>query len=436
MTSVAVKGGSSLFSRVAWGIVIGFLLLHGGTLMFYNHEKMVGEASAFAASSAERALTVAEAAQTRPELLALLSTPSFSLSIENEPKEPPRRVWPHSDEVGSVLIERLSAIGFENPDNVRFWYRVGSRGMHLVLQLPQDNRWLVVEADGAGATGHTVVATFWTTVLGGTILFAVLWATRRFTRILPRLALAAERVGRDSNLPALPETGPKEIRRLTRAFNAMQERVTELLAQRNTMLGALSHDVRTLVTRLNLRMDSLEDEALREKSRADVSAITTLLDEALAFARDEAEVEQPLAVDLPSLLQSLLDDESDLGARTSYAGVTEAVVVAAPTALRRAFGNLIGNAIRYGGAVAVTVALDESNGWLVVDVTDPGSGISAEDQARALEPFQRLEPSRNRGTGGAGLGLSISRTIIERQGGSLEFLNSADGFTVRVRLLL
>lgn len=426
--------GTSLFSRVAWGIIAGFLILHVGTLAFFNHEKMVEDAGHFAAATAERALAVAEAARAEPELLSRLSTPAFELSLEARKETQPDRVWPHSDEVTSLLRSRLTSRGFSDAESVEVWYSVGRGPMRLVLQLPLDGRWLIVRAEGQGARGHTVVAVFWTTVLGGLVLLAVLLATGRFTRVLPAVADAAERVGRDPALELLPEKGPKEIRRLARAFNAMQQRVADLLAERNVMLGALSHDVRTLVTRLRLRLDGVEDEDLREKSEQDVEAITTLLDEALAFSRDQAVPEPPRQVDVPSLLQSLLDDQADLGASTCYTGLDSAAILAPPVGLRRAFANLIDNAIRYGGAVAVEVKRNEARGVLEVTFVDPGPGIPQADQGRALQPFQRLEPSRSRSTGGSGLGLSIARRVIARVGGELGFDRTEKGFAVRVLL--
>lgn len=434
--SPAPREGTSLFSRVAWGIVVGFVILHVGTLTFFNHEKMVDEASHYAVVIAERALAVADAARAEPELLTRLSTPAFGLSIEAAKLHRPARVWPHTDEVARFLRDRLSSDGFQASDGADVWYSAGRGSMQLVLQLPLDDRWLVVHAVGPDAGGHTMMVMFWTTVLSGGVLLAVLIATRRFTRVLPTVAEAAERVGRDPALAALPEKGPREIRRLTRTFNAMQRRVTELLAERTTMLGALSHDVRTLVTRLQLRLDRVEDDDLRSKVESDVSAITTLLDDALAFSREETIVEEQRRVDVPSLLQSLLDDESDLGSTTSYSGPDSATVLAPPVGLRRAFANLIDNAIRYGGSVAVSVARNEPRGVLEVSVADPGPGIPEADQARALKPFERLDPSRSRETGGFGLGLSIARSIVERCGGALTFDRTDDAFVVRVLLPL
>jgi signal transduction histidine kinase len=416
------------------GIVIGFLLLHSVTLIYYRHERMVDEAGMFAADTAERTLAIAAAARERPELLGVFSNPSFNLSFENVALDPPRRVWPHSEEIGAVIIERLRRLQFGDPESVRFWYSMDASGRSLVLQFPMDERWLVVHSRGHEKAGRSVAAAVWTTFFGGAILLAVLWTTRRFTRGLPRIAQAVERVGRGTELLPLSESGPREIRGLTRSFNAMQSRVNHLLAERNTMLGALSHDLRTLVTRLALRLESLEDQGLLNKVEEDTAAITSLLDEALAYARDEANLESEVRVELPSLIQALLGDRIDSGADAAYSGPESFVLTGGPMALRRLFGNLIDNAIRYGEAVRV--GLEHEGAWVRVTIADPGPGIPEADQARAMCPFERLEPSRNRETGGSGLGLSIAQSIVERSGGSLAFRKTDDEFVVEVSLPL
>ena len=199
----------SLFGRVAFGIIAGFLLLHALTLVYFGHERMVAEAGVFAASTAERALTIAEVASAQPEILKLLATPAFELSVEQEALEKPPRVWPHSDEVGAVLLAKLDELGVEHSEQVRFWYVNERRETWLVLQLPMPDGWLTVRAEGPDVRGHTVVATFWMTSLAVLILLIVLAATRRYTRVLPELADAAERIGRTAEPKALESRGPR-----------------------------------------------------------------------------------------------------------------------------------------------------------------------------------------------------------------------------------
>jgi len=427
------QGRGSLFGRLAIGIVAGFLLLHALSLVYFGHERMVAEAGVFAATTAERALTIAEAAKSQPDILALLSTPSFELSLEKAAIEKPRRVWPHSDEVGAVLLSRLDELGFEGSDRVRFWYVDERRETWLVLQLPMARGWLTVRAAGPDVRGHTVVATFWMTSLAVLILLIVLAATRRYTRVLPELADAAERIGRAAEPKALESRGPRELRRLIGAFNTMQARVDRLLQERNTMLGALSHDVRTVVTRLGLRMESLPESEVRSACERDIAEIAGLLEDSLDYARNEASGEEMQSVDLHSLLTTLADDWTDQGSNVTFNGIDPVVVNAEPAGLRRALQNLIENAVRYGGAANLSLSRD-TEGAVRVDVRDPGEGIEPGQEEQAMAPFERLEASRSRHTGGVGLGLAIARRIIERHRGTLEFSKEADGFRVSVLL--
>lgn len=427
------QGRGSLFGRLAFGIIAGFLLLHALTLLYFGHERVVAEAGVFAASTAERALTIAEAAEAQPEILALLSTPSFVLSLQQAQLEKPRRVWPHSDEVGAVLLGKLEALGFEGAERVRFWYVDNRRETWFVLQLPMAEGWLTVRAQGPDVRGHTVAATFWMTSLALLILLIVLAATRRYTRVLPELADAAERIGRTAEPKALEARGPRELRRLIAAFNTMQARVDRLLSERNTMLGALSHDVRTVVTRLGLRLESLPETELRSACERDIAELAGLLENSLDYARNEASGETAEQVDLDSLLATLADDWTDQGAAVTFSSSGPLVVQAEPAGLRRALQNLIENAVRYGGSAALAVT-KESADEVRIAITDPGEGIEPGQEELAMAPFARLEASRNRHTGGAGLGLAIARRIVERHRGRLAFDRNADGFRVSVFL--
>ncbi|MGE0624491.1 MAG: ATP-binding protein [Pseudomonadales bacterium] len=430
-----MSGPTSLFGRLAWGIVIGFLVLHVGTMVFHGHERMVSEAEVFAANTAERALTIAGAARHHPELLEALSTPYFRIRYQPVPEPEPARIWPHSREIRGALDDRLDLLGFPGTRDARVWFTSDRRTPRLHLELPAvegaPERWLVVDAVGPEIRGRTL-ATVWTTTLLLVVLLIVLWVTRRFTRSLPHLALAAEQLGRSQTPAPLPEKGPREVRRLVRAFNAMQDRVTGLLAERNTMLGALSHDVRTLVTRLGLRLENLSESEIQRQASQDIEAVITLLDEALAFARNEAGGEKRSAVDLSSLLQTLVDDRADRGEPVTFDGPELLVIEGEAVGLRRTFGNLVDNALRYGGSARVS--LRHEGATAVVDVADPGPGIPEADEQRALQPFERLERSRNRHTGGSGLGLSVASRIVERHGGRLEFLRGTSEFVVRVVL--
>lgn len=228
----------------------------------------------------------------------------------------------------------------------------------------------------------------------------------------------------------LPENrGPREVRRASRAFNTMQERVHSLINQRTQMLAAVSHDLRTIATRLQLRIEQIPDENVRAKAENDLDAMTVILDESLAFARDLSITEPMAVLDLRSLLQTVVDDVADIGGDAELQVDTPVRIRGQAVALRRAFMNLIDNAVRYGQCARVTLG-----SAAVVEIRDQGPGIAPKDVERALAPFVRLEESRNRDTGGTGLGLAIANNVIQRHGGKLEVSQTPAGFVVRVDL--
>lgn len=279
----------------------------------------------------------------------------------------------------------------------------------------------------------------WTTLFALLVLAGVLWGTRRATRILPMLATAAEKIGSFGATEPLPVTGPKEVRRVSLAFNQMQERLRQHERERGTMLGAFSHDIRTLVTRLTLRLEPLVQHDDRLKLEADLTSITHIVDEALAYSKDEVSDEPRTKIDLTSLLQTLVDDVPGAsfapGSLDSKAAVT---LVGQPQALKRALMNLLNNAVLYGEQALVnwTLLRNAVGEQFVIDIADAGPGIPEADQQRVLEPYVRLEGSRNRATGGSGLGLAIVHNVVRRHRGTLSFKRDDAGFHVRMALPL
>ncbi len=302
------------------------------------------------------------------------------------------------------------------------------------MQIPIQDRWLKVEARTTTTSwGHSMAGVFWTTMIAVMVWLGVLWATRRVTRHLPRFAVAAENLGRIRVSDPLPENqGPREIRHASRAFNEMQQRVQTYLEQRTRMLAAFSHDLRTLVTRLQLRTALIDDTAQRGKAEQDIAAVTAILDESLIYARDEQSQEADTDIDLSSLLQTLIDGAIDQGHVASFEGASDVLCTGQPSALARAFANLIDNAIHYGNSVAVRLVEKEAH--LIVDIVDQGPGIPARDHEKVLEPYVRMDASRSRDTGGTGLGLAIVHNVVTRHSGSLTFHHESDGFYATVTL--
>ena len=255
----------------------------------------------------------------------------------------------------------------------------------------------------------------------------------RLTRPLTRFAAAADRLGVDVQAPPLPERGARELRQAARAFNRMQKRLCHLIDDRTQMLAAISHDLRTALTRLQLRTEFIDDSQQRQKALSDLEEMHTMLSATLSFARDDMEAEARSPLDLAVLLQTVHDDYVDAGQTVNYQGPNHLIWVGRPTALRRAFTNLIDNAVKYGHQA--DVSLTAVDNVITVTIGDRGSGIAAKLREQVFTPFFRLETSRNRETGGVGLGLAVARTAIRRHGGDITLTDpSGGGLLVTVSL--
>ncbi len=264
-----------------------------------------------------------------------------------------------------------------------------------------------------------------TGIMAAAILAIAALTVRRITRPLRAVADAAERLGRGDNPEPLAETGPDEIQRTTRAFNAMQARLARFVADRTRMLAAISHDLRTPITTLRLRAEFVDDDEARTKILATLDEMSRMTEAALAFTRDEAKAEDTRVVDLAALVQSLVDDLAPLGGEVSLEGPDRLPYPCRPTALKRAIRNLIENAVRYGERARLRLAASPEGPRITID--DDGPGIPEERLADVFEPFVRLETSRSLETGGVGLGLAIARSIIRHHGGDLTLANRPEG---------
>lgn len=260
------------------------------------------------------------------------------------------------------------------------------------------------------------------------VTLAALWAVRHASRPFATFAAAAERLGVDVGAPPLAETGPREIRLAAHAFNVMQGRIRRFVEDRTQMLAAISHDLRTPITRMKLRAEFIEDEVERSKVLADLDEMERMIAATLAFARDDSAREERRQVDVAALVQGLSED---LGA--SYDGPDSLVLPARSMALKRAVANLIDNAVKYGGTARAS--LTETDGQVVITIDDDGPGIPEGEFERVFAPFVRLEASRNRETGGSGLGLSVARASARAHGGGITLTNRPKG-GLRVRLSL
>ncbi|ABF10348.1 signal transduction histidine kinase [Cupriavidus metallidurans] len=266
------------------------------------------------------------------------------------------------------------------------------------------------------------------------ILIASWVGARLLARPVQQLASGANRLAQDVHAPPLEEEmGPAEARDATRALNLMQQRIRTQLAQQSRFLAAVSHDLRTPLTRMSLRIERIEDNNVRYRLRQDLAEMNGLIDATLYYLRERDDAAGPRQrVDVLALLQAIVDDAQEMGQDVRLSG-TAVPLLAYPAELRRAVVNLVENAHRYGGAAHIV--LTDSAERVIIDVSDNGPGIPPAELQRVLEPFYRVESSRSRATGGVGMGLAIAADIVARHGGELTLSNRTEG-GLRVRIVL
>jgi signal transduction histidine kinase len=252
-------------------------------------------------------------------------------------------------------------------------------------------------------------------------------AVRQATRPLTRLVEAAETLGTSMQCEPIAEDGPLEVARAAAAFNTMGRRIKDHLAERVRILAAISHDLQTPITRMRLRADLLDDPLLRHKLSSDLDAMQVLVEEGIAYARSADRPREPQAsVDVGAMLDALVCDYADAGHNLTLCGLPALVVQTRPHTLRRVVINLVDNALKFGEQVEIEVARSGA-GRVAISVLDRGPGIAQDQLAAVMQPFYRLESSRNRKTGGTGLGLAIAQQLVQALGGSLSLANRTGG---------
>nr|WP_315219084.1 ATP-binding protein [uncultured Duganella sp.] len=398
----------------------------------------------FLLPSPKQALAMASALEKappalRPDIVRALN--SDALLVRLQPAgaapaaAPPNR--------GSARLERLFARYADDLDGRPFHVEVrpGERlnalsandigaaaPVSLVLTLTSGDS-LVLERTRAPALRRLMDRAVLIGLLGCAILAAVLLvALRQTARPLRALNAASRQLAADLSMPDLPLDGPAEIKDLSRAFNDMKHTIRSLIDDRTRMLAALAHDFRTYLTRLRLRAEFIDDADQRARAVADLDEMNMLLDDTLTFAREVSAsgAPAPRLVDLAVEIAALVAVRRELGQDVEWHGEQATLPVAcAPLALRRMLDNLIDNAVRYAHGARLTATRDD--GDVLVTVEDDGPGVPEEALLRLTLPFERLEGSRARATGGSGLGLSIVLALAASQGGTLGLQNRAEG---------
>jgi signal transduction histidine kinase len=310
-----------------------------------------------------------------------------------------------------------------------------AREIVLAAKIP-DGRWLngtfVSPRPPEGEIWRLGASTFVTFAF---VLGAALWVASRLSRPLKDLTSAAARVGAASEPEEVPVRGPGDVQKTLEAFNAMSRRVSQLLGEKDVMLGALGHDLRTPLASLRIRIETMEPEAERLKAIRTIEEANQLLEDILELARQGRSSEPVQTIDISVLIQDVVEDYAETGAPVSLASAEKAPVVCRPVLFRRALRNLIDNAVSYGQLARLSVS--KAGGEALIRIEDDGPGMTEEALRSAAHPFVRGDASRNRATGGTGLGITLADAIAKAHGGTLTLENRApQGLAAIIRLPL
>lgn len=448
----------SLFSRMVLVLLGGLLVAQLLSFAIHMHERGELIAQASGMQSAQRIADIVKllepmTPEERRKIVRVLSAPPLTISLERGRLAVSRenvehgaraalfaamlgRFMPDRRPVAVIVTESAPFTpgmgrGFKGGEGGEGWtpmMRHGQQpGISLVAQLSlQDGTLVTFDTRQLQATTNWPYRLLLSIVVLLVAVIAVsLFAVRWVTRPLKALADAAEQLGKDINRPPLEEKGPLEVMRAARAFNTMQSRLAGYIRDRMRVLAAMSHDLKTPVTRLRLRSELLDDAQLRAKFTADLQEMEAMVASTLDFMRGMESGEEARPVDIMALLESLQADMAEMGGKVTIHGKSSAPYPGQPQALKRCLVNLIDNAIKYGGSAAVVV--DDNEDRLELRIADEGPGLAPEELERVFEPFYRVEASRNRDSGGSGLGLTIARNIAQSHGGSLILRNRAAG---------
>lgn len=417
----------SLATRIAAILIAGLLAAQAVSLWLQWNERAEVVAQTrgqyFADRLAEAVRQLEAVPRTQRALAAAVGDSGLSATPIGDAD-----IFPHTPRgaIVAVLADRLGS-----PREIR---SPGGQGMQrgnasrIVDVRLADGQWirLATTRDPGPPAWPSDLLTRLLIALGGAIVATAL-AVRLATRPLRALAEAADALGHDLDAPPLAETGPAETRHAARAFNRMQEKIRRLIAERARALAAVSHDLRTPLTRLRLRAELIDDETLRKQMTNDLNTMAAMLDSTLDYLRNLHDNEPLRRIDMNALLSSLADDYAENDVPIEIEGVAHAPYSGRLSALRRALQNLIDNAVRYGRRVSVRIKDDET--CLRIAVDDDGPGLLPEQRTRAVEPYARgLHPNdATSNTNGIGLGLSITHDIALLHGGELQLDRSPEG---------
>jgi signal transduction histidine kinase len=432
----------SLAARTAVVLLLGLAVVQAAGLTIHAFDRIELLRLAQAREEAARVMSVyrnlvnVDADQRTAALAEMRRLPGVEVALADTP--PVSDLPPTPQPERGLLRFNMNVVpmpGPLRPHEVQmfggpFWHR-----LIVSLRLPE-GRWLTVSLPMEPPRlwySPDFLAAFLLMTAAAALL--TLWTVRRLTAPVRTLALAAEALGRDVNAPPLPEDGPSEVAIAAVAFNTMAARIRRFVQDRTELLTAIGHDLRTPITRLKLRAEFMEDDEQRRKMLIDLEELEAMVSATLAFGRDATSAEQVTRLDLAELLHTIIDEASDawpeMAEKLRYEGPAHLTIRARTLALKRALANLVANAVNYGGGALVRLTPSDghvkTDGHVKIEIEDDGPGIPPQELDRAFEPFHRGEPSRNRETGGVGLGLPIARNICRAHGGDVTLANRPTG---------
>jgi signal transduction histidine kinase len=417
-----------------------------GVLMFWlAHEQMAAKLDN--TQTAERIASIVQLIEQAPEedrgrLARGLDRPGLKVGWGKAPILPPgaKAVFdtPLQDELVRRLPGRVLHAGFRPPQPIPEsgpqagpgFGRPGPPQLLAAVTL-EDGTWLNFVIPFISDDKLWRPQVYWPVGIGLVVVVILsILAVRYAVRPLSILTKAADRLGRDVLAPPVLISGPKEVEQAATAFNRMQARLRRFVEDRTQMMAAISHDLRTPITRLKLRAEFIEDDEQRQKILADLDEMEAMISSTLAFARDDAAREAKAQTDIVGILIDLCDQFE-----ASYDGPDELTMTLGANGIKRAFANLIENACKYGGGARVTLRVKDDMAEIAIE--DDGPGVPVSELEKVFAPFYRLETSRNRETGGTGLGLAVARSAIRANGGDIALSNrTRGGLTALVTLPL
>lgn len=416
---------SSLFARIALIMLLGLLSAQLISVWLQSGERasVVSQARGqnFADQIAE-AIRVLESTQPSLRGTALSALQSRNLQVALISDDQVSPLVPHG-QIQAMIAARLgSEREVRAPGAAAGMPQRGAMMRSFDVRL-RDGQWMRISASMDAAAPALPSVLISQLLISLVIVIAVVMiAVRQLSLPLKELAKAADTLGHDLNAPALAERGSTETRSAAQAFNRMQARIRRLVDERARALAAVSHDLRTPLTRLRLRAELVDDEKLRDQMAADLDAMAAMLDATLDYLRGLQDSEAVRRIDMNGLLQSMVQDTDLLGKKIRIEGTAQAPYVGRLSALRRALQNLIDNAIKYGQSAHIRV--EDGVDALRITIEDEGPGIAPEELRRVTEPYYRPDASRSTETGGLGLGLSIATDIALMHGGELILANN------------